>query len=821
MFATVRYAIRSLRRSPAFTLTVIATLAIGIGLNTAIFAVVDCVLLRPLGYHDADRIVGLQTHFVDENRSIPRIGGDDYNDVARQVKGLEATAYYRGAWPDGISINGSAFYLPVADVSPRFMEVMGVQPVAGRLFNGSDVDGHDALIGESFAREHFGSVSAAIGQTIHYDGGSRTIVGVMPEAFSFPKNAHIWMETKPEPANSNRTSYSQGAIGKRRAGVTPEQLAAELAAFSMHLQQAFPEDRHKTLETAPLQEQIVGKIRPMLNLLMGSVGVILLIICANITHLQLVRATRQLRSVTIRTALGASRSVLASRALVEALLLAVGGSVATVLIAVPALKLLVRVAPPELPRLAEVRLNGDVFVFAFLISVLLMAVTALLPVWRSWRVDPASALRQDAARGTESSGSLRLRDGIVVVEVALTLTLSVLSIVVARQLIAQSRQDLGFAAESLVTLDTHVVGAAQFPDPPKEMTPEAIAAYQAAALPAKQERLARLDATLDSVSRVPGVISAGAIDGAPMGFGGSDVSYAVRGRQVFAPPFQSLPDADIHPVTPGIFATMRVPLLRGRALNADDRIGAPAVLLIDQTLAREIFPDEDPIGKQIMCGYDDVQSWWTIVGVVGAVHSDSPSVAPRPTFYVPVAQHPGGAADMQIVVRTALAPSVMAATLRKSLATSHPEIAVKATTMRENIGETQRSDTFRSLLFGSFAGVSILLAAVGMYGVTAYSVAQRRFEFGLRVALGANRPQLFGMVLRKALGYALAGIVIGIVLSLSLLQLLGSVIGKLPAFDAGAYVLASLTVLAMALLAMFLPAKAAANVDPMAALRSE
>jgi putative ABC transport system permease protein len=821
MIATIRHAIRSLRRSPAFSLTVIATLGIGIGLNAAIFTVVDCVLLRPLGYHDADRIVGLQTHFVDENRSVPRIGGDDYNDVARQVKGLEATAFYQGAWPEGISINGSAFYLPVADVSPRFMEVMGVQPVAGRLFNGGDVDGHDALIGESFAREHFGSVSAAIGQTIHYDNGSHTVVGVLPEAFSFPRNAHIWMETKPEPATANRTAYNQQAIGKRLAGVTPEQLAAELAAFSVHLQQAFPEDKYKTLETVPLQEQIVGKIRPMLNLLMGSVGVILLIICANITHLQLVRATRQLRSVTIRTALGASRSVLASRALVEALLLAVGGSVAAVLIAVPALKLLVRVAPPELPRLAEVRLNGDVFVFAFLISVLLMAVTALLPVWRSWRVDPASALRQDAARGTESSGSLRLRDGIVVVEVALTLTLSVLSVVVARQLLAQSKQDLGFASESLVTLDTHAIGAAPFPKWPKEATPEAIAAYESAALPAKQARLAGLDATLASVSSVPGVISAGAILGAPMGFGGSNVGYAVRGRQVFGPPFKNLPNAELRPVTPGIFATMGVPLLRGRALNADDRLGAPPVLLIDQTLAREIFPNEDPIGKQIMCGYDDIASWWTIVGVVGAIHGDSPSAAPTATFYVPVAQHPGGAGDMQIVVRTALAPSAMAATLRNSLAISHPEIAVKATTMRENIGETQRSDTFRSLLFGSFAGVSILLAAVGMYGVTAYSVAQRKFEFGLRVALGANKPQLFGMVLRKALGFAAVGMVLGVGMSLGLMRVLASVVGKLPAFDPVAYVLASLVVLGIAMIAMFLPARAAANVDPMTVLRSE
>ena len=821
MFATIRHALRSLRRSPAFTLTVITTLGIGIGLNAAIFAVVDCVLLRPLGYHDADRIVGLQTHFLDENRSIPRIGGDDYNDLARLVKGLEATAFYRGAWPEGISINGSAFYLPVADVSPRLMEVMGVEPVAGRLFNDDDTDGHDALIGEAFAREHFGSVSAAIGQTIHYDNGSHTVIGVLPEAFSFPRNAHIWMETKPGPATANRTAYNQQAIGKRRADVTPEQLAAELASFSVHLQQAFPEDKFKTLETVPLQEQIVGKIRPMLNLLMGSVGVILLIIGANITHLQLVRATRQLRSVTIRTALGASRSVLAGRAMVEALLLAVSGSVVAVLIAVPALKLLVRVAPPELPRLAEVRLNGDVFIFAFLISVLLMAITALLPVWRSWRVDPVSALRQDAARGTEGSGSLRLRDGIVVIEVALTLTLSVLSVVVARQLIAQSKQDLGFAAESLVTLDTHALGAAPFPEWPKEATPEAIAAYEAAALPAKQERLARLDATLASVSSVPGVVSAGAILGAPMGFGGSDVSYAVRGRQVFAPPFKGLPNADLRPVTPGIFATMGIPLVRGRALNADDRLGSPTVLLIDQTLAREIFPNEDPIGKQIMCGYDDVASWWTIVGVVGAIHGDSPSAAPTPTFYVPVAQHPGGAGDMQIVVRTALAPSAMAATLRKSLAISHPEIAVKATTMRENIGETQRSDLFRSVLFGSFSGVSILLAAVGMYGVTAYSVAQRKFEFGLRVALGADRPQLFVMVLRKALVFAVAGVAIGIGLSLGLARVLASVVGKLPAFDPVAYLLASCAVLAIAMLAMFLPARAATNVDPMTVLRSE
>jgi putative ABC transport system permease protein len=266
---------------------------------------------------------------------------------------------------------------------------------------------------------------------------------------------------------------------------------------------------------------------------------------------------------------------------------------------------------------------------------------------------------------------------------------------------------------------------------------------------------------------------------------------------------------------------MRIPLVRGRSLNADDRLGSPTALLINQDLARKIFPGEDPIGRQVMCGYDDKTSWWTIVGVVGDIRDDSPAAAPTPTFYVPVSQHPGGAGDMQLIVRTHLAPSAMLDTLTNRLKQTHPEVAVKATTMREDIGETQRSATFRSLLFGSFAAVSILLAAVGMYGVTAYSVAQRRFEFGLRIAVGADRFQLLTMVLRKALALATIGIVIGIALSLGITRVLGAVVGKLPVFDLPAYALAAFAVLAIALLATLLPARSAAHVDPMTVLRSE
>jgi putative ABC transport system permease protein len=821
MIATIRHALRSLRRSPAFTLTVIATLGIGIGLNAAIFTVVDCVLLRPLGFHDADRIVAIRTHFVDHNRSLNSLAGGDYKDVAEQLKGLEAAAYYK-SYPQGIQLNGEALYLQVANVGPAFAKVMGVEPVAGRVFQASDADGSSAMVSAGFAREHFGSAQAALGQSITQSGVVHPIVAVLPDGFSSPDEASVWLEQKAIPDNLSRSGYNQRVVAKRRAGVSAAQLSAELASFSHALQAAYVDDRQKTIEAVPLQEQLTGAVRPTLNLLMGSVAVILLIVCVNVTHLQLVRATRQLRSVTIRTALGASRTALAARALSEAFLLAAAGCGAAVLLAVPALHVLVRIAPPDTPRLAEIHLNLDVLLFSFVLSLSLIAVTAVLPVWRSWHIDPASALRQDASRGTEGRGAVRLRNGFLVAEVALTLTLSVAAIVLTRQLIEQSRADLGFSAENLITIDSHIVD----PTPPPTAshtaaaTPEQTAAYLAAQA---KVRLGKLDAAMESLASMPGVVSAGAIDGAPMnnGDGGSNVGYAVAGRQVFAPPYEGLQQADLHVVTPAVFAAIGIPVLRGRNLSSGDRAEAPQVVVINEALARQVFPGMDPIGQQVVCGYDGDPDRWTIVGVVGNIRSDSPALPPTPTFYLPVTQHGWVAGDMNLVVRTRGDAAALVETLRKRLHETHPEIAVKATTMRENIGETERSDTFRSLLFGSFAGVSILLAAVGMYGVTAYSVAQRRFEFGLRVALGANRPQLFGMVLRKALGFAAVGVVLGVGLSLGLMRVLGSVVGRLPAFDAVAYVLASCVVLAIAMLAMFLPARAAAHVDPMTVLRSE
>ena len=816
---TLRQTLRSLGRTPSFALTVIATLGIGIGLNVAIFTVVDCILLRPLGYHDAERIVSIRTHMTDENRSFAAVGGGDYSDLVRQVRGLEAAAYYAyGA--DGIKLNGSSMYVPIASVSPRFAEVMGVQPVAGRLFHAADATGTDALVSAGFAQEHFSNPADAVGQTITYAGAVYNIAGVLPKGFSFPAQTEVWVEVSAQPLNQNRTAYNQHAIGKRRRDVSEHQLAAELDTFSAQLQKSFPEDHNKALETVELKEQVVGSLRPTLKLLMAAVLVVLLIVCANVTHLQLVRATRQMREITIRTALGATRSSLAARALGETLLLASAGALTALLLAVPALRLLARIAPPDAPRLADVRLNFDVLLFSVTLSFIVLAATALLPLWHTWHIDPASALRQDSARGTESRASIRLRSGFIVAEVALTLALSVAAILLTRQLMAQSKTDLGFKPDHLLTLDAHAV----LTTPAPQVEGQSVAAQAEAEARWKaidEANLNRLHATLETTAAVPGVESVAAVGGAPMGFGGSDVSYAVKGRQEFAPGVLNLPDANIRPVTPEFLSTMRIPLRSGRNLAAEDRGDAPPVLLINQELARRVFPGQDPLGQQIMCGYEKLSTWWTIVGVVGDIREDAPADAAYPTMYVPVAQHPGRAPDMQILVRTRNEPGAMVETLRRILSKAHPDVAIKATTMEQNIRSTQLADHFRTILFGSFAAVSLLLAAVGMYGVTAYSVSQRRFEFGLRIALGADRAQVLTLVLAKALGMAVAGVAVGVLLSLSLVRVVASVVGKLPAFDAAAYGLAAAVVMAISALATLMPARSAATVDPMAVLRSE
>lgn len=793
-----RAALRELTRSRSFTVAVLLTLAIGIGLNTAIFTLVDCVLLRPLGYRDADRIYGIDTRFINENRSISRLGGDDYVDLASKVPVFESTAYYQ-AGKDGIQIDGRSFYLDLANVSPRFGDVLGVQPVAGRLFR-DEPDGSEILLSAAFARDRFGSAPAALGHRIDYGRRAYTVVGVLPDGFSFPGKSSVWVEMPARPETASRTSYSQKVVARVRPGVSPGQLASALALFSGQLQNAYVEDREKAIVAEPLQEQLVGKIRPMLHLLMGSVAVVLLIVCANIGHLQLVRALRRQREAAIRSALGATPSAIIGRAFYESLLLSAVGCALAVAVAWAALRLVVRLAPQNLPRLADVQLNGEVLAFSFLISFVTMAATAVLPAWRFCRIQPTSALKQEQTNASESRRSRRLRDGLIVGQVALTLTLAVVSVVLVRQMAQQSARALGFTPSHLIVLDTHA------PYPPEGQA---------------QLGLARLQSVLDTLAAQPGVRSAAAVDGIPMGERVSGVSYAIHGRSEFTAGAH-LPDADIQPVTPAYFRTMEIPLLAGRLLQASDNANTARVLVVSQQLAQTQFPGESALGKQIMCGYDEMKpTWWTIVGVVGNVRQSSPAAQFSETFYIPIAQHADRAPDMALVVRTETDPIPLAASLEQTLARRFPQVAVHSGTMLEAVGESSRTQRFRMILFACFAGVSILLAAVGIYGVAAYSVTQRRFEFALRFALGAQRAQVAGLTLRHGLTVTAIGVAAGLLLCFALLRVAGSLIGQLPPIDALSCALAALSVLLVSAAAVLVPSLRAAQVDPMRTLRGE
>ncbi|MBE7181498.1 MAG: ABC transporter permease, partial [Terriglobus roseus] len=689
----------------------------------------------------------------------------------------------------------------------RFMQVMGVEPVAGRVFSASDAKGTDAVVSASFAREHFDTVAAAINQPVRVEGHLFTIVGVLPDGFGFPDGSKVWVEADAQPEILNRTAYNQQAVAKRRVDVTPAQLSAELEIFSKHLQQSYADDRNKALIAVPLQQSIVGDVAPTLHLLMGSVALVLLIVCANITHLQLVRATRQIRETAVRSALGASRARLAARAVAEAISLSVLGCAGAILLAFPALTLLVHLAPSGLPRLHEVTLSWRVVLVSLAVSSVLMAATALVPVWRSWHVDQTLALRQDSSRGMEGRSGARLRSIFLVAQIAFALVLGTTAVLLARQLVAQSREDLGFDREHLYTLDSSLIQAAATPTETPD-TPEAKQEMAEQRSRMNTASLAHLQNALNTLRETPGVVAAEAMQGAPLGFGGPDVGYAIRGRSVFAPGV-TLPVAEMKAITPGALEALRVPLLGGRAFNSADHAGTMPVVLVSKKLADTIFPGEDPVGKQIMCGYDDLGGWWTIVGVTGSLKS-LPGSEPEQTMYVPVAQHAGRAGAMQILVRTAPNAPLSEELLRQRLTRRDANIAATATSMAQNLAEVERDLRFRGMLFESFAAVSVLLAMLGIYGATAYAVTQRTFEFGLRIALGASRGQVVFSVLRHALWIALTGVVVGLALYAGLLRISASLIGKL-AGDPVAVMLTVCGTLLLSLIAAALPARRAST----------
>jgi putative ABC transport system permease protein len=793
----LRFALRQLLKSPAFALTAILTLALGIGANTAIFTVVQSLLLSPLPYPDADRIVALNTAWTQKNHVIPRVTGPDVVDIRDQAKSLQAISFYEGG-ELGVQVGDHASFTGVSAVTASFAQVFALVPEAGRWFT-DDESKHAAVVNASFARDNFGSAEAAVGKTIAVEGQALQIVGVAPGSFSFPKHTQIWMSYPAQPESTSRTAFNYQAVAKLRRGIPVERAQAELAAIGQRLQTAYPSDNQgKSFRFVPLQEQLVGSVRPMLLLLMASVGLILLIACVNVTHLYLARAVERQRELAVRTALGSSRLQLGRLVMMESLALSIAGGVVGIALAIPLVKFLVSVAPEGLPRANEIHLNLWVLAFTAGIALATTVAASLVPARQATKIDPMVALKEDSSRGLSGRHSFQLRKGLVVAEVAATFVLAVGAFLLVRTMLALQSTDLGFSKSGLLIVDA---------DAPATDLQGSLAATR------------QFDAIFADLRTLPGVRSVGGVMGLPTGKYGSNGYYGVNGVSFMAGSGHGEGAQAIFSLaSPDYFATIGIPLIRGRDFSAQDGYDAPFVAIVSESLANRSFPGQDPIGRTIQCGLDSPK-WMTIVGVVRDVRQDSPAESPGPALYMPLAQHPFMATQINIALRTEVAPASLIDSVNARIHRVDPSIATRFTTMDEMIGDSVQMQRFRGVLVGSFAGIGLLLAMLGVYGTVAYSVAQRTLEIGVRMTFGAERRSILKLVLGQVLLLVAIGVSIGLVASLIAGRWIASMLSGVSAADPISLGAAIGLLLLAAFVAALLPARRAARVEPMRALR--
>jgi predicted permease len=792
----LRFAGRQLLKHPAFTLTATLTLALGIGANTAIFTAVQSILLAPLPYQNPDRLTVLNTHFANTGHTSLRVTGPDAADVRGQMPDLEAVSLYSGGQL-GVELHDHAVYTTLTFADADFWRVFNLQPIAGRLFTDADAH-HAALVSEQFARDNFGGAQAAVGQILRVENEPLEIVGVLPAPFEFPAKTQVWEARPLLPESKSRTAFNYKAVGRLRVGVSFQTAQIELDAISRRLAAAYPaENRNKQVLAVPLQKALTGNARPTLLLLWATVGFILLIACVNVTHLQLVRSMERQREIAIRKALGSSLRQVMRPVILESLLVSLLGAVVGVMLAFPAISLLVAMAPKELPRSNEIHLNGWVLTFTLGLGVLTALISAILPALRASKVDPAEALKHDASRGMARRGTARLRDGLVISEVAATFVLAVGAGLLLHTMMTLAARDMGYQTRRLLVVDA---------DAPAHTEQDAHRAVE------------QFNQVFAQLAATPGVERVAGIMGLPTGDYGSNGYYQTRGGLPVQPGHN--PSSVFSVASPGYFQAMGIPIQRGRDFNAQDTFDSPFTAVISESLARQSFGNIDPLGKQIQCGLDS-DKWMTVVGVVGDVRQDSPVDAPGPALYMPMTQHPFYANQINVVLRTSVKPLTLMNVVKEKIGQVNPFIALRFTTMDEMMNESMAVERFRAVLISSFAGVGLLLAMLGVYGTMAYSVAQQTFEIGIRIAFGAEKGAILYTVLRHAANLACFGIAAGLMLSLIFARMVTSMLVGVRPMDAVSLSAAALLLLLTALAAAFAPGWKATRIDPMVALRAD
>jgi predicted permease len=792
----LRFAARQLWKHKAFTVTAVLTLALGIGANTAIFTVVERVLLSPLPYHNAERLVLLKTYRSQSGRAIPRVTGPDAADVREQAQRLEAVSLYSGG-SLGVQLKDHATFTVVTMADANFAKVFAWRPIAGRLYTDADAK-HAVVVSERFAQDNFGGAQAAVGQVLGVEGEPQEIVGVVGDGFDYPNGTQVWVASPRAPESKSRTAYNYRAVALLRGSTGIAGAETELKTISQRLQAAYAkENMGKELVLVPLKEALTGDSRATLIFLWAAAGLILLIACVNVTHLQLVRSMERQRELAIRRALGSSRWRVMQPVFLESLLVALIGGAAGVLLAFPTVRMLVAMAPKELPRASEIHLNGWVLGFALALSVATAVVAAMVPAMRAAKVDPSETLKSDSSRGMTRKSAGLLRDGLVVAEVAATFVLAVGAGLLLRTMMALNARDMGYETRQMLVVDA---------DAPATRELDAIRGVQ------------MFDQLFTELRDLPGVERVAGVMGLPTGAYGSNGYYEPKGG--LPVDREHAPWANFTVASPGYFGTMGIPLKRGRDFAAEDTHDSGMVVVISESTAKQSYGDADPVGKQIRCGLDS-DKWMTIVGVVGDVRQDSPAERPGPALYMPMTQHPFYANQIHVVMRTAVKPLSLMNAVEGKIAQVNPLIARRYTTMDAMVDQSVATERFRATLISLFAGVGLVLAMLGVYGTVSYAVTQRRFEFGIRMAFGAER----GMILRSVLGHAsqmaCVGIVLGVGLSVTLARMVQSMLVGVQPWDPVSLGMVAMLLLVTALAAALAPGWSATRVDPMVALRAE
>jgi putative ABC transport system permease protein len=795
----LRFGLRSLRRSPGFTVVAVLCLALGICANAAIFSVLNAVLLRPLPYAQPDRLVRIYETFGTHTRSSASFA--DVHDWQEQSSSFEGMA----AWLEvSLTLQGASEpeRIKVVAGTAGLFPLLGVSPLLGRTFSPGHAEpasGQVIVLGEKLWRRRFSGDPSLIGRAIQIDGSPYTVVGVMPASFDFPPNAaaDAWGLFDPSPAVQQARGYGfLAAVGRLKPGVSVAASVAELRPIMRRLEKQYPVQAGRGVDALALRETVVGSSRPALLVLLGAVSLVLLIACANVANLLLARAAVRRREVAVRLALGAGRARLIRQFLVESLVLALAGALLGALLAGWSLWALTPLAQSALPTSGGIPLDGRVFGFLALISALSGLAFGIVPALQASREDVRGTLNDAGAKATAGGRQQSFRNALVVLEIALSLVLLIGAGLLMRGFLHLSGTPSGLVAENVLTAHVSV--------PDARIKGATVRLFQP---------------MLQKVREIPGVRSAAIVSLLPIQDAWTNGSYKVEGRP--APLPGQAPNAEFRTASPDFFASLGIPILRGRDFAESD--GGPGVrrVIVNEALARQQFPGENAVGRQLRL---DKEGPHTIVGVVGSVRQAGLDEEPLPEIYFPYTQvgAEGGLFDATLVIRTAVAPASVTADVRRAVRSVDPSLPLfRVTTMEEVIADSLAARRLNLWLLGIFAAIALVLSAAGLYGVISYLVAQRTREIGIRIALGAQNREVVGLVMGQGARLTAAGIALGLLGAFAFTRLLASLLDGVSARDPLTFAGVAALLAAVALLATWIPARRAARVDPMLAIRNE